>query len=128
MILGTGVDICNIERIEKSLAKFGQKFIERVCVKNEVEFLLSKKDIAKSLAKIFAAKEAVSKAFGTGIGQELSFLDIEICHNQKGKPFVKVNQQVAKNIIKRDFNIEISISDDAPYAVAFVVIEGMKNE
>ncbi len=127
MIIGTGVDICNIDRIKNSLNKFGQKFIERICNKEEIKELSCKKDVAKSLAKIFAAKEATSKALGTGIGQEVSFLDINLCHNNKGKPFVTLSQKVVDALQIKDFNIEISISDDEPYAVAFVIIEGIKN-
>ncbi|MFI3241687.1 MAG: holo-ACP synthase [Alphaproteobacteria bacterium] len=126
MILGVGTDICNENRIKKSLDKFGDKFIEKICTKTEQEVLFKKANISSSLAKIFAAKEACVKAIGTGISAEVTWQDIEIYHNTKGKPFVKLSQRAKQSLVNENINIEISISDDEPYAVAFVIIEGLE--
>lgn len=115
MISGIGIDIVELKRIEAIMER-QEKFVSRVLTESEKEKIetLSGKRKAEFLAGRFAAKEAFSKAFGTGIGKELSFLDIEISSDERGKPF-----------IKKPFNegVHLSISHSAEYAVAQVIIE-----
>jgi holo-[acyl-carrier protein] synthase len=83
MILGTGVDIIEVARIRSSHERFGDRFIRRLLRDAEIEYCLSHRDPAPFLAARFAAKEAVSKAFGTGIGQYLGWHDIEVSINAR---------------------------------------------
>ena len=101
MIKGTGVDIIEISRIEKSLTN--EKFIERIFTKKEQEYCNSRKQMAvSSYAARFAAKEAFSKAMGTGIGREVTFQDLEILPNKRNKPIAESKQFTG--------NIHLSIS------------------
>ncbi|RTR28487.1 holo-ACP synthase [Robertmurraya yapensis] len=115
MISGIGLDIVELKRIEAIMER-QEKFANRVLTESERVKLdtLSGKRKVEFLAGRFAAKEAFSKAFGTGIGKDLSFLDIEIASDEKGKPF-----------ITKPFNkgVHLSISHSAEYAVAQVIIE-----
>ena len=89
-----GNDLCNPSRIEKIYKRFGAKFLQRLLTKEEIEDLLaqqSKKLFIHRLAGRYAAKEAIAKLFGTGIGQELSFQDIQIIRDLSGKPLVKLS-------------------------------------
>lgn len=116
---GIGVDLCDPKRIEKVYRRFGKKFLKRIFTETEI------KDLEKSLSKRFgsfhkiagrfAAKEAIAKAYGTGIGKDLSFLDIEITHNKKGAPQVKL-----KNSEKQ---VLVTISHEKKMAVAFAVLK-----
>jgi len=112
-----GIDIVSINRIEKSINKFKDKAKNRFMTKNEQ--LWAKK--IESIAGIWASKEAFSKAIGTGIGKEFSFLDIEIVKNQKGKPLIKIINPDLKEKLK-DKKIDISITHDNGFAIAAVII------
>ena len=107
-----GIDIVNITRIEEMINKFG---INKLRFLNEDEFYTSK---PQSIAGIFASKEAFSKALGTGIGKELSFKDISILKDKRGKPFIKIN---SSNIEIK--NCDLSISHDGNFAIAAVIVE-----
>ena len=85
-IFGIGTDIVNIKRMEKSLKKYGKSFKKRIFSENEINYCENKKNPSSFYAKRFAAKEALSKALGTGIKGNLIFKDIEILNNKKGKP------------------------------------------
>ena len=111
MISGIGTDLVDIRRIEKLYKKFGSKFAEKILTKNE----LKKFKEIDYLAKRFAAKEAIAKALGTGIGK-VKFHDIEISNNKAGKPIVKI-----KNCKTQ---VHLSIADEPPYALAFAVAVG----
>ena len=126
MILGIGTDIVNIGRIEKLIQRFGERFLTRIFTQNERE-AASLKSIQKTayLAKRFAAKEAFSKALGTGFRHGLRFQQIEVVNDKNGKPMIQL-YDYAKKILdqKTDhYEIHLSLSDDIPYAQAFVVIE-----
>ena len=123
-IYGIGTDIANIKRIEKSLIK--KNFIYRIFNKIEVKKCNNQKNKANCYAKRFAAKEAFSKAIGTGISKGINFNEI-IVHNIKtGKPQIKLLGTTKKNVVKilnkKKFDIFLSLSDDKPFAVATVVI------
>ena len=113
MRIEVGTDIVNIKRIQKSIDKFGDKFLDRFLDENE-KILANK---IESIAGFWAAKEAISKALGCGIGKELSFLDIKIKKDNNNKPyFYLVNNKF--NII----NSSISISHDSSFAIATALI------
>tara|TARA_Y100000590_G_scaffold78056_1_gene86732 strand:+ start:963 stop:1346 length:384 start_codon:yes stop_codon:yes gene_type:complete len=122
--LGVGVDIIKNSRIKKSI--LNKKFLHRIF--SNVEILNSKKTIYKTsyFSKRFAAKEAFSKALGTGFRKGLNFNDISIVNDRYGKPTIKMNHKL-KNIIKKRFklrkvNIYLSLSDEHKHSIAFVVL------
>lgn len=119
MIHGIGTDIVQIERIEALLAKYEGEFIARILTPEEKEkyYLINDDNKAAFLSKRYAAKEAISKAFGTGLGTEIKFHDIVIDNDTLGKPMATVNSGLAENL-----KIFLSLSDDYPIAVAFAVI------
>jgi holo-[acyl-carrier protein] synthase len=96
MILGLGIDLIETSRIQDSLDRFGDKFLQRVFLEGEIKYCQSMKAPSRHFAARFAAKEAVSKAFGTGIGSSLGWKDIEICRSEKGQPFLKLHGNGAK--------------------------------
>lgn len=117
MIKGIGIDITEISRMNEVLEK-QPKIIERVLQPEEIvrfEQMTSQARKVEWLAGRFAAKEAFSKAYGTGIGREVSFQDIEVSNDVSGKPFI--------SFTKESLNIHLSISHSKAYAVAQVVIE-----
>tara|TARA_B100001540_G_scaffold112901_1_gene101208 strand:+ start:426 stop:803 length:378 start_codon:yes stop_codon:yes gene_type:complete len=124
MIFGIGTDIVDVERIRKlgSLEKFADKILSL----NELEVFKSQIDEKKVtfLAKQFAAKEAVSKALGTGIGKDVRFNQIEILRNSDGKPYL--NHDGIITTILNDLGItktHVSLSDEKKYVLAFVILE-----
>lgn len=117
MIIGTGVDIVNNARIERILRDNRERFLNRILSEEELSFFSNKnKEIKISkIAGIFASKEALSKAYGTGIGHWLSFKDIVIKNDEMGKPFIKCSK------IKE--RIHLSISHEREFTIAFIIIE-----
>src|SRR5215472_9162401 len=88
MILGIGIDIIEVDRIAASYEKFGERFLNRILHPAEIAYCLTHKRPAPFLAARFAAKEAISKAFGTGIGAQLGWRDMEVGRKESGEPFV----------------------------------------
>src|SRR4051812_2594007 len=88
MSLGIGIDIIEVGRIASSYERFGDRFLNRILHPNEISYCLSHKTPGPFLAARFAAKEAISKAFGTGIGAQLGWQDMEICRKDSGEPYV----------------------------------------
>lgn len=113
-----GVDIVSIKRISNLKEKYGLKFLKRVLNDSEIS-LVKKSD--ETLAGFFAAKEAVSKALGVGIGNEFSFLDIEIYKSDKNAPLIKFKNEIKTKFKIKDSNL--SISHDGGFAIAAVMIE-----
>jgi holo-[acyl-carrier protein] synthase len=130
MILGLGTDIVNIERIEKLIKNFDEKFLERVFTDSEngIANEFNNKRRVCYYAKRFAIKEAFSKAVGTGIGEGVNFKDVEVLNDIKGKPYLKFSKKMQTflcNTFKKkieDIKVDISISDDYPFANAIVII------
>jgi holo-[acyl-carrier protein] synthase len=122
MIVGIGTDIIQIDRIKKLFDKYQEAFLVKNFHPKECEFFsnLSQEKSISYLAKRFAGKEAVSKAFGSGIGAGLAFKDIAILNDEFGAPYVEISSALGENLAKN--KIHISLSDDYPIAVAFVVI------
>lgn len=125
MQVETGVDVVNIPRIEKTYSQFPIKFLQKIFTKKEIELIKAKNYNISYIAKRFAAKEALAKALKTGIGK-VSFLDIEILKDANSAPFFELSsnlQQYLKNDRKwHNFSLSLSLSDDYPVAIAFVVI------
>ena len=124
MILGIGTDIVNIKRIEEALEKFGDRFLHRILTENEVAEYAKSPQPARLLAKRFAAKEAFSKAFGTGISAEVGWHDVEISHDARGRPLIKTSPQLTARLAALNVSAShLSLSDETDQALAFVVIE-----
>ena len=125
-IFGIGTDIVNIKRMNKSLKNHGNNFKKRVFSKNEIIYCEKKKNSGSYYAKRFAAKEAFTKALGTGIRKGINLNNIEIFNNNLGKPSVRLKGEVAnyikKKIKNKKYHIYLSLSDDTPWAQATVVI------
>ena len=125
-IFGIGTDIINIKRMEKTLKKDGGSFKKRVFSKNEIIYCEKKKNPTTFFAKRFAAKEALSKALGTGIRKGINFKNIEISNDNLGKPSIKLRGSTAiflkKKIKTKKYSIYLSLSDDEPWAQATVII------
>ena len=127
-IYGIGTDIIKNSRIKNSIKK--KNFINRVFVKNEVLESRNKKDKLLFFSKRFAAKEALVKALGTGFRHNISFQDISVLNNKKGKPYFLISnnlRKIIKNKLKINrFKIFLSISDEKNYSIAYVVIQKIK--
>ena len=121
MIVGIGNDIIEIERIEKAISKEG--FKDKIYTQRELENIKKRGNRAETYAGIFSAKEAISKAIGTGV-REFSLTDLEILNDDLGKPYVVVSERLDKIIKskKENYQIEISISHSKKYATAIAVI------
>lgn len=123
-IVGLGTDVADIERIEKSLQRSGKAFAERILVASEIEIFDSLKYQGRYLAKRFSAKEAASKALGTGLACGVSFQDFEIRNDDLGKPFLILHGQAQKLAVQKSVQyIHLSISDEKRYAMATVILE-----
>ena len=123
--LGIGVDIIKNARIKKSIAN--KNFISRIFSTTEINNSKKISNKTSFFFKKFAAKEAFSKALGTGFRKKLNFKDISVQNTKYGKPYIMINDKI-KNIIKKrfktkKFNIFLSISDEKKYSIAFVVLE-----
>ena len=117
-IKGIGTDIIEISRIKEVLERKKDAFLKKVFTKNEIEYSKKFKDPTPHLAARFAAKEAVSKALGIGLGK-ISFLDIEVLNDEKGKPNLKLSKKLIEEFSSP--KIEISLSHCNEYAVAFAI-------
>lgn len=132
MILGIGNDLTNIQRIEEALVKFGERFIRRTFSEAEKDELYRRGDIfsrelACSAAKRFAAKEACSKALGTGFRDGIFLKDIEITHLANGKPVLKLRGGAAGYLQNLSGGqaccLHVTMTDDYPWAQAVVILE-----
>ncbi len=119
MILGIGNDIIEIDRIKSNIERYQQRFLDRIFTSREQAYCLKRKEPAIHFAGRFAAKEAIVKALGTGFSQGISWLDIEICNDEKGKPTVIVSPYIAEHFDCP--NLSISISHCRDYATAFAI-------
>ena len=121
MIVGIGNDIIEIERVEKAISKEG--FIAKVYTQREIENIVKRGNRTETYAGIFSAKEAISKAIGTGV-REFALTDLEILNDDLGKPYVIVSDKLNKIIQrkKENYQIEIAISHSKKYATAIAII------
>ena len=129
MIIGIGTDILNLERFKKTLDKFDQKFIDRIYGKNEILISQNKLQVSTNyFGKRFSAKEATWKALSPVRGDGLVFREIEILNDNNGKPYLFFSGKTEEYINKKEKNLKaklkfnISLSDDNPFVITFVVI------
>jgi len=124
-IMGTGVDIVETGRINDSIEKFGDRFLNRCFLAEEIAYCQKMKFPALHFAARFAAKEAISKAFGTGIGAELGWRDMEICKHDSGEPFVRLHEKGVELARQRGIvKIFVSLSHCKEYSAAHAVVVG----
>ena len=125
MIIGIGTDIIDTRRIKNAINRYGEKFKKRCFSNNEITNSENRFLIINSYAKKYAAKEACSKALGTGLVKGIFWKDVEVVNDKYGKPFIKLHNNAIKRInqiTKKDYNIEVSLSDEKKYAIANVII------
>ena len=124
MIYGIGTDIVSIERVQEILKKNRDGFINRVLTEHEIALFTNKAESAAYCAKRFAAKEAFSKALGTGIGRVVSFQDLTVRNNENGKPYFMPSEKLRLYLQEKGIKQgHLSISDESSNALAFVVLE-----
>lgn len=113
-----GIDIVSVSRIEKNITRYGKGFLQKFLLPTEIALVVDEKGFKiPTIAGFWAAKEACSKALGTGISKELRFFDMEILKNHKNAPYIKIS--------KKSFNIKniaLSISHDGGFSIAVVII------
>ena len=127
MILGTGIDLLKISRVQKIFDKYGEIFLKKVF--SDYEIKTNKKIIFKvnRLAKSFATKEAFVKALGTGFTQKVSFKDISLKNKKNGRPFIDLSNRLQKYLKTKTPNgykpiVNVSISDEEDYVISNVII------
>ena len=130
MIIGLGNDLCDIRRIEKSLERFGDRFIQRIFTEVEQKRSEGRATRAASYAKRFAAKEACAKALGTGMHQGVAWRDLGVINLRSGKPTMALTGGSATRLAAlipsgHTAVIHLSLTDEIPYAQAFVIIEAV---
>ena len=124
-ILGVGMDIVETKRIAESIERFGDRFLHRVFLEGEVAYANTMKFPHLHLAARFAAKEAISKAFGTGIGHEMGRRDLEIVREPSGAPRVVLHGKAEAHAQTRGVQaVHVSLSHTAEYGAASAVIVG----
>ena len=124
MIYGIGTDIVEVSRIESSIKKFGDDFAKRILAESEMASYLDSHIKARFLAKRFAAKEAFSKALGTGLREPATFQNIAVSHDELGKPLLVLAKPLQDFVNTKNIKqMHLSISDEKNLAAAFVVLE-----
>ena len=125
MILGTGIDIIEVARIASSYERFGERFVNRILLPDETAYCRLHRNPAPFLAVRFAAKEAISKAFGTGINAKLGWQDMEIRRKESGEPFVVLHGKGLDLFQARGAkSLHVSLSHTENYAAATAILEG----
>lgn len=133
MILGIGTDLCNIERVERTLLRFGDRFRERVYTPTELERAARRPHEAATLAKRWAAKEACSKALGTGLRMGIAWRDMAVSNLPTGQPVMAVTGWAERRLAAMTppghrALVHVTLTDDHPWAQAFVVVEALPGE
>ena len=128
MILGIGTDLCNIERVEGTLARFGDRFRHRVYTETELRRAARRPHEAATLAKRWAAKEACSKALGTGLRMGIAWRDMAVSNLRTGQPVMALTGWAAERLAAmtpegQEAVVHVTLTDDHPWAQAFVLIE-----
>lgn len=125
MILGTGIDIIEIDRVRRAHRRFGERFLRRLFTDRESAYCLAKSDPYPSLAARFAAKEAALKAFGRGYGGRWKWTLLEVMREDSGKPFLTFSGVFQRLAAERGLTAaHLSLAHDRGRAVAAVVLEG----
>jgi len=124
MIVGTGIDIAEVPRIEASIARFGDRFLRRVFTESEIRYCQSKANRVERYAARFAAKEAAMKAIGTGWNHGVAWRDVEVCRQPGGRPTIAFHGKAAEFAAKLGaVHIALSLSHTKEYAIAQVILE-----
>ena len=128
MILGIGTDLANIERIAATIERFGERFKTRIFTEAEQAKAERRKDVAGTYAKRWAAKEACSKALGTGLRMGISWRDMAVTNLPSGQPVMALTGWAAERLAQmtpegHEAIVHVTLTDDHPWAQAFVVIE-----
>lgn len=130
MILGIGTDLCNIDRIAGVLARHGDRFRRRVFTERELALAARRRLEAATLAKRWAAKEACSKALGTGLAMGISWRDMAVRNLPSGQPEMELTGWAAERLAAmtppgHHAKVHVTLTDDHPWAQAFVIIEAV---
>ncbi|WP_306015658.1 holo-ACP synthase [Oceanicaulis sp. MMSF_3324] len=130
MILGVGSDLTDIRRIDRAIGRFGARFLDRIYTQAEQARAEARPGRINTYAKRFAAKEACAKAIGGGLWRGVSFTDIEVMNLKGGKPTIHLSGEAQAQLMARipegrAARFHVTMSDEPPYAQAFVVIEAV---
>jgi holo-[acyl-carrier protein] synthase len=130
MILGIGSDLCDIRRIDKTLARHGERFTHRVFTDGERARCDARAARAEGYARRFAAKEACAKALGTGLSQGVFWRDMEVVNLPSGQPTLRLTGGAAERLARmlppgHAARLHVSLTDDPPLAQAFVIVEAV---
>jgi len=128
VIYGIGTDLCDVRRIEATLARRGERFAERVLGPHELEVYRARMAAVRErglryLATRFSAKEAFSKAIGLGIRMPMTWSSCEILNEPSGKPVIRLSGELARWFDERELVAHVSVTDESDYAASFVVVE-----
>src|SRR5271168_1949043 len=124
MVLGLGTDLIEIERIQASMERFGERFLERIFTAEEIAYCRRKKQPAESLAARFAAKEAGAKALGTGISRGISWKEIEVTRKMGERPMLHFNGRAGELAeVMGVRRVQLTLSHSRNLAIAVVVVE-----
>jgi holo-[acyl-carrier protein] synthase len=125
VILGVGTDLVEIARIEQALGRWGERFALKILVDHELERFRAHRKQAAYLAKRFAAKEAFSKAMGTGIRAPVSWHHVSVANQASGRPYLRFSAALTALLDRRGVrNVHLSLTDELSVASAFVILEG----
>lgn len=124
MIVGTGIDICEVQRIAASIERFGERFLKRVYTPGEIEYCQSKKNSVERFAARFAAKEAATKAIGTGLHFGVTWQDVEVRRAPGGRPTIHFYRAAAERMARLGAkHAHLSLTHSGDLAIAQVIIE-----
>jgi holo-[acyl-carrier protein] synthase len=128
MIFGVGTDLCDVRRIEATLARKGDRFAEKVLGPGEIQVFRARRARVESrgvryLATRFSAKEAFSKAIGMGIHMPMTWRDCEILNERSGRPYIVLHGELAAWFAERRLQVHVSVTDETDYVSTFVVVE-----
>jgi holo-[acyl-carrier protein] synthase len=124
MIVGTGIDIAEVPRIEASIARFGDRFLRRIFTEAEIRYCESKANRVERYAARFAAKEAAMKAIGTGWNHGVAWRDVEVSRQPGGRPTIAFHGKAAEFAAKLGaVHVALSLSHTKEYAIAQVILE-----
>ena len=124
MVLGLGTDLIETSRVQESMSRFGQRFLERIFTAGEIAYCMRKKNAAESFAARFAAKEAGAKALGTGISRGVSWKELEVRREASGRPVLHLTGRAAELATAMGVRrVKLSLTHSRDLAMAVVVVE-----
>ncbi len=125
MLIGTGVDLIEIERIARSIERYGERFLRRIYTDHEIAYCTSKRSSAESFAARFAAKEAGAKALGTGISRGVTWIEFQVARQPGGRPVLELRGRAA--LLAQELGVKtisLSLTHTGNLAMASVLMEG----